>query len=76
MPALPALIVGLQDADKIGHARPVPVVSHIESLSRRGLTARPNPPQKIGDQLHGVYSQPFGWCPLIPLRRSLRIVSH
>jgi hypothetical protein len=33
IPAIPALIVGLEDADKIGHARPVPVVSHIGSMS-------------------------------------------
>ena len=37
-PAVPVLIVGLQDADKIGHARSIAVFGHSRNLSiGRGL---------------------------------------
>jgi hypothetical protein len=43
-PAVPVLIVGLQDADKIGHAGSIPVFGHNRNLSiGRGLAPLPNP---------------------------------
>jgi hypothetical protein len=39
-----ALIVGLQDTDKIGHAGSIPVFGHNRNLSiGRGLASLPNP---------------------------------
>jgi hypothetical protein len=56
-PAVPVLIVGLQDADKIGHAGSIPVFGHNRNLSiGRGLAPLPNPQQEIGDVFHGVLS--------------------
>src|SRR6476620_293968 len=56
-PAVPVLIVGLQDADKIGHAGSIPVFGHNRNLSiGRGLVPLPNAQQVIGDVLHGVLS--------------------
>jgi hypothetical protein len=44
-PAVPVLIVGLQDADKIGHTRSITVFDHSRNLSiGRGLAPLPNPP--------------------------------
>ena len=58
-PAVPVLIVGLQDADKIGHAGSIPVFGHNRNLSiGRGLARLPNPEQEIGDLFHGVLLQP------------------
>jgi hypothetical protein len=43
-PAVPLLIAGLQDADKIGHAGSIPVFGHNRNLSiGRGLAPLPNP---------------------------------
>jgi hypothetical protein len=43
-PAVPVLIVSLQDADKIGHAGLIPVFGHNRNLSiGRGLAPLPNP---------------------------------
>ena len=43
-PAVPVLIVGLQDADKIGHAGSIAVFGHNRNLSiGRGLAPLPNP---------------------------------
>jgi hypothetical protein len=59
IPAVPVLIVGLQDADKIGHTRPITVFGYSRNLSiRRGLAPLPNPPKEIGDLIHGVLLQP------------------
>jgi hypothetical protein len=53
------LIVGLQDADKIGHTRSITVFGHSRNLSiGRGLAPLPNPPQEIGDLFHGLILQP------------------
>jgi hypothetical protein len=59
--ALPVSILGLQDTHKFGHAGPIPMVVHHRNLSiGRGPVSLPDPPQKIGDLLHGVYSvQPY-----------------
>lgn len=44
-PAVPVLIVGLQDADKIGHAGSIPVFGHNRNLCiGSGLAPLPNPP--------------------------------
>jgi hypothetical protein len=43
-PAVPVLIVRLQEADKIGHAGPIPVFGHNRNLSiGRRLAPLPNP---------------------------------
>jgi len=43
-PAVPVLIAGLQDADKIGHAGSIPVFGHNRNLSiGRELAPLPNP---------------------------------
>jgi hypothetical protein len=43
-PAVLVFIVGLQDADKIGHAGSIPVFGHNRNLSiGRGLVPLPNP---------------------------------
>jgi hypothetical protein len=43
-PAVPVLIIGLQDADKIGHAGSVPVFGHNRNPSiGPGLAPLPNP---------------------------------
>jgi hypothetical protein len=56
-PAVPVLIVHLQDANKIGHAGSIPVFDHNRNLSiGRGLARLPNPEQEIGDVFHGVPS--------------------
>jgi hypothetical protein len=56
-PAVPVLIVGLQDADKIGHAGSIPVFGHNRSLSiGRGLAPLPNPREEIDDCFHGGLS--------------------
>jgi hypothetical protein len=51
------LIVGLKDADKIGHAGSIPIAGHSRNLSiGRGLVPLPKPHQEIGDVFHGVLS--------------------
>ena len=56
-PAVPVLIVGLQDADKIGHTRSITVFGHSRNLSiGRGLAPLPKPHYEIGDVFHGVLS--------------------
>ena len=53
------MIVGLQDADKIGHTRSITVFGHRRNLSMgRGLAPLANPPEEIGDLIHGVLLQP------------------
>jgi hypothetical protein len=43
-PAVLVLIVGLKDADKIGHAGLIPISGHSRNLSiRRGLAPLPKP---------------------------------
>jgi hypothetical protein len=55
--SVPLLIVGLQDADKIGHAGSIPVFGHNRSLSiRRGLAPLPKSREEIGDVFHGALS--------------------
>jgi hypothetical protein len=55
--SVPLLIVGLQDADKIGHAGSIPVFGHNRSLSiRRGLAPLPKSREEIGDAFHGALS--------------------
>jgi hypothetical protein len=55
-PAVPALIVGLQDADKLGHAGSIPI-DHNRNLSiGRGPAPLPEPDQEIGDAYHGGLS--------------------
>src|ERR1700739_4605123 len=57
IPAVPLLIAGLQDADKIGHAGSIPVFGHDRSLSiRRGPAPLPTPREEIGDVFHGALS--------------------
>ena len=62
---MPALIVGLQDADKIGHAGSIPVFGHNRSLSiGRGLAPLPNLREEIGDVFHvalSLCSQLWQW---------------
>ena len=53
IPHWPVSILGLQDADKIGHAGPIPVVGHHWNLIIRCGLVLPNPPQEIGNLLHG-----------------------
>jgi hypothetical protein len=56
-PAVLVLIVGLQDADKIGHAGSILVFGHSRNLNiGRGLAPLPNPHQEIGGIFHGVLS--------------------
>jgi hypothetical protein len=56
-PAVPVLIVGLQDADKTGHAGSITVFGRNRSLSiGRGLARLPNPREEIGDFFHGGLS--------------------
>jgi hypothetical protein len=44
IPAVPVLIVGLQDTDKIGHAGSIQVFGHNRNLGiGRGLAPLPNP---------------------------------
>jgi hypothetical protein len=51
------LIVRLQEADKIGHARPIPVFGHNRNLGiGRGLAPLPNPEQAIDEIFHVVLS--------------------
>jgi hypothetical protein len=55
--AVPFLIAGLQDADKIGHAGSIPVFGDNRNLSiGPGLAPVPNPQEEIGDVFHGVLS--------------------
>ena len=75
-PAVHVLIVGLQDADKIGHAGSIPVFGRNRSWSiRRRLAPLPNPPEEVGDVFHGsLCSQLCQWA-LIPgaaTRRSIK----
>jgi hypothetical protein len=57
IPAVPLLIVGLQDADKIGHAGSIPGFGDNRNLGiGPGLAPLPNPQEEIGDVFHGVLS--------------------
>jgi hypothetical protein len=56
-PAVPVLIIGLQDADKIGHAGSITVFGDNRNQSiGRGLTPLPNPREEIGDVFHCALS--------------------
>jgi hypothetical protein len=56
-PAALVFIVRLQDADKISHARSIPVFSPNRNPSNgRELAPLPNPEQEISDVFHGVLS--------------------
>lgn len=56
-PAVLILIVGLQDADKIGHAGSIPVFGDGRNRSvGRGLAPLPKPHEEIGDVFHSILS--------------------
>lgn len=56
-PAVLGLIVGLQDPDKISHARSISVFGNSLNLSvGRALAPLPKPHYEIGDVSHGVLS--------------------
>jgi hypothetical protein len=53
--AVPVSIIGLQDADKIGHAGTIAIFGHNRNRSiGRALAPLPNPQEEIGDLFHGV----------------------
>jgi hypothetical protein len=54
--ALPVSIVGLQDADKVRHAGPIPVINRDWHLKIWCRLALPKPPHDIGNLLHGAHS--------------------
>jgi len=59
---VPVSIIGLQDADKIGHAGTIAVFGHNRNGSiGRGLAPLPNPQEEIGDVFHGVLSCSQSW---------------
>jgi hypothetical protein len=56
------LIVGLQDADKLGHAGLISVFGHSRNPSiERWLAPLPKPHYEIGDASHGVLSASQLW---------------
>src|SRR5258706_12921584 len=55
--ALPVSIVGLQDADKVRHAGPIPVIGRDWHLKIWCGLALPKPPHEIGNLLHGAHSE-------------------
>ena len=55
--ALPVAIVGLQDADKVRHAGPIPVIGRDWHLKIWCGLALPKPPHEIGNLLHGAHSE-------------------
>ena len=58
IPALPGLIVGLQDPDKICHAGSILVFGRSRNLRQGRGGWLPEPHQKIGDVSHGLLSAP------------------
>jgi hypothetical protein len=55
--ALPVAIAGLQDADKVRHAGPIPVIGRDWHLKIWCGLALPKPPHEIGNLLHGAHSE-------------------
>lgn len=55
--ALPISIVGLQDADEVRHAGPIPFIGRDWHLKIRCGLALPKPPHEIGNLLHGAHSE-------------------